>query len=75
MNNILSVEERVEIIKGMNDKILETGDEEILYDWFTYGVPDNPTEEDFVFIGKDLDLFREVATVFCKIYKNFIKSA
>lgn len=69
MNKILSVEERTEIIKGMNDKILETGDEEMFYDWFTYGVPDNPTEEDFVFIAEDLDLWREVVAVFCKIYK------
>ena len=75
MNKILSIEERTEIIKEMNDKILETGDEEMAYDWFTYAMPENPTEKDFISIAKDLDLWRDVVTVFCLIYKNYLKSA
>lgn len=71
MNKILSIEERTEIIKEMNDKILETGGEELTYDWFTYAMPENPTEEDFVSIAKDLDLWRNVVAVFCKIYKIY----
>jgi len=75
MSKILSVEERVEILEKMNDKIFEIADDEIFNEWFTHALPDEPLEEDFVFIAEDLELFRKVTAVFCKIYKNFIKSA
>lgn len=48
---------RANILGGMNSYIIEDGDEDIYDYWFTYGVPDECTEEQLMEIAENDDLW------------------
>ena len=64
---------RFNLLKGMNKFILEKIDDEalILY-WFEEGVPDCPSDDDFLFIAEEDEEWEMVCSVFGWIVKNII---
>ena len=48
-------EQRMELLKGMNQYIIDLGDEEAYDTWFSCGVPDEPTEDDYEFIADNIE--------------------
>lgn len=64
-------EQRIELLKGMNQYIIDLGDE-LAYDaWFSMGVPDEATDYDYEFIAEDLDRWVFVCDMFNAIIKKF----
>lgn len=62
-------EQRIELLKGMNKYIIDLGDEEAYETWFSLGVPDEPTEDDYEFIAEE----REIWVYVCKLFGQLIK--
>ena len=62
---------KMNILGGMNELVKEIGDEDILMNWITYGVPDEATEEDLAEIADDDDCFADVCAYFTKIVKKY----
>lgn len=60
---------KVEFIKALNELVLGLGDEDHLDYWFTYGVPDCPSDEDFEFIASNEESFDEVVNCFIRLSK------
>ena len=60
---------KMNILGGMNELVKEIGDEDILMNWFTYGVPDGATEDDLAEIADDDECFADVCAYFAKIVK------
>ena len=58
---------RVNLLKEMHQHILNLDDEEKYYTWITYGVPDEPTEEDYRFIADNDDLWDDIHTLFMNL--------
>ena len=69
MNNIIIL--KANILGGMNEYILDLGDEDIYEVWFTYGVPDGATEEMLISLAEDDSIFRDI----CKLFGELIKQA
>lgn len=61
-------EQRIELLKGMNQYIIDLGDEEAWYDWIGVGVPDEATDDDYDFIAGDLDEWQRV----CRVFGNLV---
>lgn len=66
MNNIVL---RMNILGGMNELVAEFGDEEVLENWITFGVPDAATEDDLQAIAEDNECFADV----CEHFANIVK--
>lgn len=62
-------EQRIELLKGMNQYIIDLGDEEVYETWFSLGVPDEPTEDDYEFIVENKGCWREI----CELFGNLIR--
>ena len=67
MNNIVL---RMNILGGMNELVAEFGDEEVLENWITFGVPDAATEDDLQAIAEDDECFTDV----CKHFVNLLET-
>ena len=61
-------EQRIELLKGMNQYIIDLGDEEVYAEWFSCGVPDEATDDDYNFIAGDLDEWQRV----CRVFGNLV---
>ena len=57
-------EQRIQLLKGMNQYIIDLGDEEIYVIWFRFGVPDEATEDDYEFIADDIEEWVGVCQLF-----------
>ena len=55
---------RINILKQMNQYIINIGDEEIWMDWIAVGVPDEATEDDYLFMAEDDKIWRETCEIF-----------
>ena len=68
---IISREEMYQLRKSfvhqMHDYIKNAGDESIYGVWITYGVPDNPSEEDFEFYADSAEDFKMLCSLFGKL--------
>ena len=64
------MEKRVEILKLLNNLIMDIGDEDVFEGWFAYGIPDGATEEDYKEIAEDTGEFKRIVKVFSKIYED-----
>ena len=62
-------EQRIELLKGMNQYIIDLGDEEAYEPWFTLGVPDEATDYDYEFIAENEGSWREI----CELFGNLIR--
>jgi hypothetical protein len=61
---------KMNILGGMNSYILEKGDEDVMADWFQYGLPDNCTEEDLAEIVDDEELWCDICGLFGRLAKR-----
>lgn len=64
-------EQRIELLKGMNQYVIDLGDEEAYDTWFTLGVPDEAIEDDYESIAEDLALWVYVCNIFGAIIKKY----
>lgn len=64
---------RMNILGGMNAMIADIGDEDILENWITFGVPDCATEEELKEIAEDDECFADVVECFVKIMRGVRK--
>lgn len=67
MLKMTTVEARMSLLKGMNDYILELGDEDIWETWILMGVPDCPSEEVFFTIAADDELWLDTVKIFATL--------
>lgn len=67
MNEIKQL--RMNIMGGMNAYVLELRDEDLLDYWFTYGLPDEVTEEMLAEYAEDDDIWLGVVQAFAKIVR------
>lgn len=67
MNEIKQL--RMNIMGGMNAYVHELGDEDLLDYWFTYGLPDEVTEEMLAEFAEDDDIWIDVVHAFAKILR------
>ena len=58
------IETKKNLLRQMNDYIINLGNEEIWEEWITYGVPDCPSEDDFNFIASNDNDWNEVCNLF-----------
>lgn len=63
------VQTRIELLKQMNQYIINIGDEEIWMDWITIGIPDGATIEDYQFIAYDDKEWADICILFGKLVK------
>jgi hypothetical protein len=61
---------RVKLLKQMNNYIINMGDEEIWETWIMYGIPDEPTEDDYNFIARDEECWVNTCTTFGELVRN-----
>ena len=62
-------EQRIELLRGMHQYIIDLGDEEAYEPWFTLGVPDEATDDDYEFIAENEGSWREI----CELFGNLIR--
>lgn len=60
-------EQRIELLKGMNQYIIELGDEDIYDKWFGGGVPDGATDDDYEFIAGNIEEWVYVCQLFGRL--------
>lgn len=60
---------RMNLMGGMNAYVLELGDEDLIDYWFTYGLPDEVTEEMLAEYAEDDELWLDVVQAFAKIVR------
>lgn len=65
MNN--STQLKANILGGMNEYILNMGDEDILDFWWEYGLPNECDEDTLMEIAEDEGLFASISIIFGNI--------
>jgi hypothetical protein len=58
---------RKRLAEEMNTYIIEMGDEDIWITWITYGIPDEPNEEDFIFFAENDDQWNDLCKLFGRL--------
>lgn len=61
---------RKRLAEEMNTYIIEMGNESIWMTWITGGIPDEPDEEDFVFVAENDDEWNNLCKLFGKLTKG-----
>ena len=69
--NMGTKEQRIELLQGMNQYIIDLGDEEVYETWFSLGVPDEPTDDDYEFIADDIEEWVYVCQLFGRLIKEY----
>ena len=64
-------EQRIELLKGMNQYIIDLGDEEVYETWFSVGVPDEATDDDYEFIAENLEEWVSICKLFGAIVNEY----
>ncbi len=64
-------EQRIELLKGMNQYIIDLGDEEVYEVWFSLGIPDEPTEDDYKFIADNIEEWVRTCQLFGQLIKCY----
>jgi len=64
-------EQRIELLKGMNQYIIDLGDEEVYDTWFAVGVPDEATDDDYDFIAGDLEEWIDICKLFGRLIAEY----
>lgn len=66
-------EQRVQLLKQMNQYIIDLGDEEVYGAWISLGVPDEPTEEDYESIAEERLIWVYVCKLFGQLIRDYDK--
>ena len=61
---------KVDLLKQMNNFIINLGDETILETWLMCGIPDQPNEEDFLFFANDKEEWNDICNLFGRLVKD-----
>ena len=61
---------RVDIVRKMHEKMLNTNDERAYYSWI-YLMPDEPSQEDFLDFATDKEMFLELVEKYMKLEKIY----
>ena len=65
---------RLELLHNMHNIVLHLNNENAYYNnWIVYGMPDEPTEDDFEYIADNLDEFKDITTAFYKVVASYGK--
>lgn len=64
-------EQRIELLKGMNQYIIDLGDEELYAEWFSLGVPDEATEDDYEFIANEIEEWVYICQLFGRLIRDY----
>lgn len=64
---------RIRKLRAMHEMVLNIDDENYYMTWI-YTVPDEPSEEDFIDIAEDIDMYNEVEELFKKLIVKAIKN-
>lgn len=64
-------EQRIKLLKEMNQYIIDLGDEEVYDTWFSLGVPDEPTEDDYECIAEDVEQWAYICHLFGQLIKDY----
>lgn len=66
-------EARAQVLLAMNNYIWvnEAFDEDDLYDWFTYGIPDSADEDDIAEMARDSELWEDAVTAFARLIQGY----
>lgn len=70
-NNMGTKEQRMELLAGMNQYILDLGDEEAYAEWFSLGIPDGATANDYEFIADNLEEWVYICQLFGRLIKEY----
>ena len=65
-----TLDARYSQLKAMHDLMCEANDESIYMTWITIGVPDCPSEKDFIEIALDSKAYNECFDLFVKLIKK-----
>lgn len=69
--NMGTKEQRIELLQGMHQYIIDLGDEEVYDAWFSLGVPDEPTDDDFEFIADNIEEWVSICQLFGRLIKEY----
>ena len=61
---------RIEQLKAMHTLMCSANDEDITMDWLSLGVPDCPSDEDYIDIALDDENYNEIFDLFVELIKN-----
>lgn len=61
------VNDRIKLLKEMNQYILNLGDEDIFDIWFSVSIPDEATEEDYRSIAEDTEAWVYICKMFGRL--------
>ncbi len=61
------MEERISVLKSMDNIIRHIDDETYMNDWLMLGVPDCASDDDYEFIASDDDEYNDVTKLFFEI--------
>ena len=61
---------RINQLKAMHTLMCSANDEEITMAWLSFGVPDCPSEEDYIDIALDDENYNEIFDLFVELIKN-----
>lgn len=64
-------EQRIQLLKEMNQYIIDLGDEETYVTWFCLGVPDEPTEDDYECIAENTEEWVHTCQLFGRLIKEY----
>ena len=64
-------EQRIELLKGMHQYIIDFGDEEMYETWFSLGIPDEPTDDDYEFITDNIGEWVSICQLFGRLIKEY----
>lgn len=62
---------RIELLKQMNQYIIDLGDEEVWITWITLGVPDEPSDDDYEFIASNENEWLDTVKIFANLTKEY----
>ncbi len=64
---------KANLLGGMHEYMRNLNDENAYIAWVTYGVPEEPTENDLLGIAEDIDLWKDCCCLFGELTKEYVK--
>lgn len=58
-------------LKAMDDFMHSVNNEELIDEWLTYGIPDEASEDDYLSIAEDDELYNDCIEIFKRTVKNY----
>lgn len=71
--NSVIIVERVRVLKDMHNMMIHMNNEDAYMDWIVLGMPDCPSEWDFVEVAQSNEQFEEITEWFSKVLSNYIE--